>query len=288
MNMHTNPPPPLETAKNGADSGFTLIELSIALVIIGLIVGGVLVGRDLIKAAEVRATITQIEKYNSAANTFYGKYGYLPGDIPNPYATQFGFLARGTLEGQGDGNGLIEGYSPGGGGTPGLNTGEGETTMFWVDLSTARLIDDTFNTVFPNTYTIPADVTPATTPNLGAIFPQAKIGNGNYIYVYSINGQNRFGLSQIYDLQYEWELEGRVGISVAQAYAIDSKIDDGLPRSGRVNTSYVSFGFSNISTEATPDSTTTCSNSTTLLYSITVNNGAGINCNLSFKMQAGD
>lgn len=43
-------------------SGFTLIELSIVLVIIGLIVGGVLVGRDLIKAAEVRAQVSQIEK----------------------------------------------------------------------------------------------------------------------------------------------------------------------------------------------------------------------------------
>jgi prepilin-type N-terminal cleavage/methylation domain-containing protein len=43
-------------------SGFTIIELSIVLVIIGLIVGGVLVGRDLIKAAEVLATISQIEK----------------------------------------------------------------------------------------------------------------------------------------------------------------------------------------------------------------------------------
>ena len=40
--------------------GFTLIELSIVLVIIGLIVGGVLVGQDLIKGAEIRATVAQI------------------------------------------------------------------------------------------------------------------------------------------------------------------------------------------------------------------------------------
>ena len=43
------------------ERGFTLIELSIVLVIIGLIVGGVLVGQDLIRAAQVRATISQIE-----------------------------------------------------------------------------------------------------------------------------------------------------------------------------------------------------------------------------------
>ncbi len=46
--------------------GFTLIEMSVVLVIIGLIVGGILVGRDRVRAAEVRAEISQIGKYNSA------------------------------------------------------------------------------------------------------------------------------------------------------------------------------------------------------------------------------
>ena len=49
-------------------SGFTLVELSIVLVIIGLIIGGVVVGRDLIDAATIRAQISQIEKYNTAVN----------------------------------------------------------------------------------------------------------------------------------------------------------------------------------------------------------------------------
>src|ERR1700712_2724582 len=92
--------------------GFTLIELSIVLVIIGLIVGGVLVGQDLVRAAAVRAQISQIEKYNTAVNTFYGKYGYLPGDIKDPDATRFGFASRnpnGGQPGNADGNGLIQG-----------------------------------------------------------------------------------------------------------------------------------------------------------------------------------
>ena len=50
-------------------SGFTLIELSIVLVIIGLIIGGILVGRDLINASAIRAQISQIDKYQQAANT---------------------------------------------------------------------------------------------------------------------------------------------------------------------------------------------------------------------------
>ena len=92
-------------------AGFTLIELSIVLVVIGLIVGGILVGQDLIKAAEVRAQIGQINEYNTAVNTFRGKYGYLPGDIPDPYATQFGFQTRGAYPGQGDGDGMITAYN---------------------------------------------------------------------------------------------------------------------------------------------------------------------------------
>jgi prepilin-type N-terminal cleavage/methylation domain-containing protein len=88
-------------------AAFTLIEMSIVLVIIGLIVGGVLAGQSLINAAAVRATISQIEKYQT--NTFRGKYGYLPGDIKDPDASNFGFAARGQYAGEGDGNGVLEG-----------------------------------------------------------------------------------------------------------------------------------------------------------------------------------
>src|SRR5665213_3308988 len=72
-------------------AAFTLIELSIVLVIIGLIVGGILVGQDLIKAAEVRAQISQIEKYSSAVNTFRAKFAAIPGDMALITANQFGF-----------------------------------------------------------------------------------------------------------------------------------------------------------------------------------------------------
>lgn len=91
--------------------GFTLIEMSIVLVIIGLIIGGILTGQDLINAASIRAQTSQIEKYQTAVHTFQNKYGYLPGDIPNPYASNFGFQTRGTIEGEGDGNGIIEGIA---------------------------------------------------------------------------------------------------------------------------------------------------------------------------------
>jgi prepilin-type N-terminal cleavage/methylation domain-containing protein len=47
-------------------TGFTLIELSIVLVIIGLVVGGVLVGKDLIFAAQVRRAVSEAESFNTA------------------------------------------------------------------------------------------------------------------------------------------------------------------------------------------------------------------------------
>jgi prepilin-type N-terminal cleavage/methylation domain-containing protein len=81
--------------------GFTLIELSVVLVIIGLVVGSILVGRELIKAAELRGDIGAVEKLDAAVTVFRLKYNCLPGDCP--HATQF-------FEGadNGNGSGLID------------------------------------------------------------------------------------------------------------------------------------------------------------------------------------
>ncbi len=85
--------------KRTKENGFTLIELSIVLVIIGLIIGGILVGNDLIKSAGNRAFVSQLEKYNASVNTFKTKYNCLPGDCAS--ATAYGFT------GNGDGNSMV-------------------------------------------------------------------------------------------------------------------------------------------------------------------------------------
>ena len=257
------------------------------LVIIGLVVGGVLVGNDLIRSAAERAQITQIEKYNQAVNTFRGKYQALPGDMDAATASRFGFTPRGQYAGEGDGNGIIEGvFSNLPGQNNGYAEGEGESATAWVDLTTANglnlnLIDGSFSTASPNTasaYNVPATA-------VGNYFPSAKIGSSNYVYIYSQNGANYYGISAITSINGgSMVIISTPRISVRQAYDIDAKIDDGLAQSGNVIAQLINFiwGFA---PSASPDTTATCFNSVTKMYSILVDNGTHTNCALSFKFQ---
>ena len=89
---------------------FTLVELSIVLVIIGLIIGGVLTGQSLMRAAETRRIIADSQAYISAAQTFKDQYFYWPGDIKN--ASDFWFDATtcptGSVTAGCNGDGRIE------------------------------------------------------------------------------------------------------------------------------------------------------------------------------------
>jgi prepilin-type N-terminal cleavage/methylation domain-containing protein len=73
---------------------FSLVELSIVLVIVGLLVGGVFVGQSLIRAAGLRAISAQFGAYRTATSTFTEKYNALPGDMLN--ATDYWGSAGGT------------------------------------------------------------------------------------------------------------------------------------------------------------------------------------------------
>ena len=64
------------------EQGFTLVELAIVLVIIGLLLGAVLKGQQLIYNAKVKRVQNQIKEMEAAFYTYYDKYGYYPGDDP--------------------------------------------------------------------------------------------------------------------------------------------------------------------------------------------------------------
>ena len=62
---------------------FSLIELSIVLIIIGLLVSGIIGGQSLIESAKVRNFINETNSWKQALYTFRVKYGRLPGDLNN-------------------------------------------------------------------------------------------------------------------------------------------------------------------------------------------------------------
>lgn len=272
-------------------SGFTLIELSIALVVIGLIVGGILVGQDLIKSAEVRAQITQIEKFNSAVNTFHGKYNSIPGDMNVNLATQFGFNVGTSClgnQGQRDGNGLIDGYQA----PYTLLQGAGETEMFWQDL-TSTAATNLIGDQFPKdggTSNGCGPIIALSGTQMVELFPVAKIGRGNIVYVYEISGANWYGVADVTAVATgSGNFTSYATMPVIQTYNMDKKVDDGLPAAGNVQATYLNN--SDTAVQTAPNTTvsggtsSSCYDTTTGTYSITVNGGAGANCALSFKFQ---
>ena len=294
--------------------GFTLIELPIVLVIIGLIVGGVLVGRDLIAAAATRAQISQIERYQQAVNTFRGKYNYLPGDMPSTTATSFGF-SRGSSTGCdypvnncGNNDGLIGNF------LSGDNSQTGEAHLFWLDLKQANLIADS---------SITMAVFGAVETNVGNWLPPAKLAAGMYVYVWyggvlvdylqdaTLDGdaKNYLSVSGVSGFTGYMGNYSQSTVRVSDAYNIDKKEDDGKPQSGSVKAMYVTYlsggslkalwsrGANRTvelgnppSLSATAGSSTSCYdnnnvNGAEMAYSIGQSNGSGGNCALSFRLQ---
>lgn len=288
-------------------SAFTLIELSIVLVIIGLLVGAVFVGHQLRTAARVRSLISQVDQYKTAINTFKLKYGYLPGDIPDPTASGFGFAARGSYAGQGDGNGIIEGnVNQLSTGNRGYTFRSGETLTIWRDLTASQLVSGSF-TLASSTSNI-STITASTSPSIDDYFPKASIGNGNYLVAWSTatSRQNYLSVQAIIDVgsQGSGTMKAFAGLTVNQAYSIDSKLDDGIPQTGQILARYTSnnsidgwypagvtsggtIGYGATSTAHTPGSSSTCYDNNdvqnaTHQYSLSQNGGEGINCALSF------
>lgn len=207
--------------------GFTLIELSIVLVIIGLIVGGVLVGQDLIRAAEVRATIGQIEKYNATVNTFRSKFSSIPGDISGANATAFGFIARAGSAGRGDNNGLIDGNNAG---TSTSQLFTQESGFFWDDLTRANLVDGQFTSAADG-----ASVAAILAANVPAQFPLAKLERGNRVHVGSTGGINYYLITGIEGVTAgTGAMNLTANLTPTELFNMDSKLDDGLPNSGIV------------------------------------------------------
>src|ERR1700732_4041122 len=89
-----------------AQAGFTLVELAIVMIIIGLLIAGVLKGQALINNARVTSTVAQNKAIDAAISTFRDTYASLPGDLVNPAARLPNCLAApcvAAVAGNGDG-----------------------------------------------------------------------------------------------------------------------------------------------------------------------------------------
>lgn len=204
-------------------TGFTLVELALVMVIIGLIVGGVLVGRDLIKASEIRSTTVGLERYNAAAITFRNKYNGLPGDLLAVRASQFGFIPRSDASAHGDNNKVIEGCT-----ANSVYLGC-ETGLFWADLSIAQLINDAFTDASDNL------LTAATIAETGAFLPAAPLRETAFISLYPQGGRNYFLIASFSDINngvQTFSLARAQALTVFEAAQMDDKIDDGAPLTG--------------------------------------------------------
>ena len=209
---------------------FSLVELSIVLVILGLLTGGILAGQSLIRASELRSVSADAARYKAAAMTFRDKYFAVPGEMTN--ATKFwgqstvcsGASANGTCDG--NANGMLE-YAAGVSQT-------GEIYQFWRQLALAGLIEGTYTGV-AGTGTGYHDV-------IGSNVPRSRVGTAGFSVHYSdLSGASHpFYFSTNngnYLLFGAAQLSGYTdssAIKPEEAWNIDTKMDDGKPGSGAV------------------------------------------------------
>lgn len=188
-------------------NGFTLIEIAIVLVIIGLLLGGVLKGQELIQSARVRNLISHQDGVKAAYFGFLDRYRALPGDYTTANANA-NIPGCGTSCFGGDANGQI---------------GGSEAIHAWEHLSKAGFITGSY-------------VSGSATPTAGtANTPSNPYGSlvqliydGTYQNGGTATGPNRHNLKTGNNVPSDILAE------------VDRKIDDGLGNAGQVR--FSTFG----------------------------------------------
>ena len=199
-------------------SGFSLVEMSIVIVVIGLILAAVMKGQTVIDAARVRALISEVNTYKTAVNSFYAKYNALPGDFTE---ARIYWTASNTQNGNGDGRlsfkngaGIYEGYQA------------------WQHLSNENMVA----TPFLGTQT-------TAVAELDKDIPKARTGGG-YFFDYGSIAQlltdNILVLGTPLASRDRLVVDGTV--SAKQAYEMDIKTDDASPVSGAIQAQEGSTG----------------------------------------------
>jgi prepilin-type N-terminal cleavage/methylation domain-containing protein len=211
-----------------SQKGFSLIELSMVLIIIGLLVAGITGGANLIKSAELRSIITEARSYRTAVNAYYTSQDTLPGDDTT---TRNGHASR-----SGNGNGRIEALNS-------SNEVEGIEAINDMSDSKVRILD-LAQIVLP---TPTAGKVPALT---SAYMISAKYKGGYWTFDYATTPASGSGTAtvnanillftaptlqtEIADDGNAVEVRPNIILTGIDAYSIVNKIDNGVFTSGAV------------------------------------------------------
>ncbi len=187
-----------QTRRFSAQRGFTLVEIAIVLVIIGLILGGVFKGQSLIDSARVRSLSTDVSGIRAAWYSFQERYRSIPGDFSNAQ-NQIDSAAK-----QGNGNGRIDDSQ--------------ERAGVWQQMALAGFIPGNFDGAHGSAGSA-SDMTcaPGTCPK--------NPFNGFYKISYSAQAADVDGLAH--------EIFTGEQIPVSILSQLDAKLDDGQPSTGR-------------------------------------------------------
>ena len=200
------------------EAGFTLVELAVVLIIIGLLVGGILKEQELIESSRIKATISQIEGIRAAVQGFRDRYGAYPGDISDPL-TRLPECTAAPCKNGGDNNGKFANL------VKDAPSKDAEGVNAFVHLAAAGFL----------TGIEPEDAN----PEFGQNLPAAKVGGG-YWFAYGGTGANPTGLTLRAGpyLVLNGDIAAPGGttgaLTASEAAQIDRALDDGNPTSGSI------------------------------------------------------